>query len=133
MELATNLGVADRVVLYPPQTQARLAHFYAAADVVLVPSRSESFGLVALESQACGTPVVAAKVGGLRFVVRDGATGFLVDGHDPSDHAERVLRILRDPRLQAEFGRAGARDAVRFTWDATADEMRAVYAELLGR
>ncbi len=130
MELATALGVGDRVVFFPPQTQERLADFYAAADVVLVPSRSESFGLVALEAQACGTPVVAASVGGLTSVVADRRTGFLVEGHDPGDHAERLLDVLRQPRLQAALGDHGARDALRFTWDATAHEVRGVYDEL---
>ena len=88
LELASALGVSERVMLFPPQPQTKLVDFYAAADVVLVPSRSESFGLVALEAQACGTPVVAADVGGLRYVVEDGRTGFLVEGHDPGDHAD---------------------------------------------
>jgi D-inositol-3-phosphate glycosyltransferase len=133
MELATALGVAERVMLFPPMPQANLADFYAAADAVLVPSRSESFGLVALEAQACGTPVVAAEVGGLRYVVRDGQTGFLVEGHDPGDHADRLLRLLRDPDLQARMGQEAARTAPRFTWDATTDAVRGVYEELLGR
>ena len=133
MELATALDVADRVILFPPQPQARLADFYAAADVVLVPSRSESFGLVALEAEACGTPVVAASVGGLRYVVQDGRTGFLVEGHDAGDHADLALRILRDPVLQASLGAEGARQALRFTWDVTADEVLGVYLELAGR
>ena len=132
MELAGALGVSERVMLFPPLPQPRLADVYAAADVVLVPSRSESFGLVALEAQACGTPVVAAAVGGLRFVVRDGQTGFLVEGHDPGDHAERLLQILREPRLAEDLGVAAAREALRFTWDATAAELAAVYRELLG-
>ena len=104
MELAAALGVSERVMLFPPLPQARLADVYAAADVVLVPSRSESFGLVALEAQACGTPVVAAAVGGLRFVVHDDRTGFLVEGHDPADHAERMLQsfgIRRSPNAWA--------------------------------
>jgi D-inositol-3-phosphate glycosyltransferase len=99
--------------------------------VALVPSRSESFGLVALEAQASGTPVVAAAVGGLRFVVQDGATGYLVEGHDPSDHADRLLRLLADPELARRTGEEGARQALRFTWDATATELLAVYRELL--
>ena len=99
MDLTTSLGVADRVMFFPPQPQERLADFYAAADVVLVPSRSESFGLVALEAQACGTPVVAARVGGLPFVVDDGATGFLVDGHDPE--GARRARARRAARRRA--------------------------------
>ncbi len=131
MELASALGVSDRVMMFPPQPQAKLVDFYAAADVVLVPSRSESFGLVALEAQACGTPVVASAVGGLRYVVEDGRTGFLVEGHDPGDHAERLLEILRDPGLAARMGRDAARQALRFTWDATADELLRVYRELI--
>jgi D-inositol-3-phosphate glycosyltransferase len=131
MELATALGVGDRVMLFPALPQRKLADFYAAADVALVPSRSESFGLVALEAQACGTPVVAAKVGGLRYVVADGRTGFLVEGHDPGDHASRLLDLLRDRDLQARMGREAARQAPRFTWDATTDAVLAVYRELL--
>jgi D-inositol-3-phosphate glycosyltransferase len=118
-------------MLFPPQPQTKLADFYAAADVVLVPSRSESFGLVALEAQACGTPVVAASVGGLRYVVEDGRSGFLVDGHDPSDHADRLLRILRDETLATALGREAARQALGFTWDATAAELLGVYREIL--
>src|SRR5262245_29308442 len=131
MDLASHLGVGERVMLFPPQPQSRLADFYAAADVVHVPSRSESFGLVALEAQACGTPVVAAAVGGLRYVVEDGAGGFLVAGHDPADHAERMLQVLSDPDAAAEMGRRGAHDALRFTWDATADQVLGVYRGLM--
>ena len=133
MELATALGVGERVMLFPPQPQARLADFYAAADVVLVPSRSESFGLVALEAQACGTPVVAAAVGGLRFVVQDGVGGYLVEGHDPADHATQLLRVLADPVEAARMGRVGAQQALRFTWDVTAREVLGVYRELMER
>ncbi len=131
MELAGALGVAERVMLFPPQPQARLADFYSAADVVLVPSRSESFGLVALEAQACGAPVVAAAVGGLRYVVDNGRSGFLVEGHDPADHAERMLQILADPALARQMGDVGAREALRFTWDSTAAEVLSVYRELI--
>ena len=131
LELASALGVSERVMLFPPQPQSKLVDFYTAADVVLVPSRSESFGLVALEAQACGTPVVAADVGGLPYVVEDGRSGFLVEGHDPGDHAERVLQILRDHRLQFAFGEEAARHALRFTWDATTDQLVSVYDEVL--
>jgi len=131
LELASALGVGDRVMLFPPQPQRRLVDFYRAADVVLAPSRSESFGLAALEAQACGTPVVAAAVGGLRFVVEHGRTGFLVDGHDPADHADRVLQIIGDPELARRMGDEAARSALRFTWDATASEMLSVYRELI--
>jgi D-inositol-3-phosphate glycosyltransferase len=119
-------------MIFPPQPQARLADFYAAADVVLMPSRSESFGLVGLEAGACGAPVVASRVGGLRYVIEDGTTGYLVDGHDAADHAERVLRVLRDPALQRRLGDAGAKRARRFGWDATTDEVLAAYDEAVG-
>jgi D-inositol-3-phosphate glycosyltransferase len=131
MDLASALGVGERVMLFPPQPQVRLADFYAAAEVVHVPSRSESFGLVALEAQATGTPVVAAAVGGLRYVVEDGVTGALVEGHDPADHADRLLAILADPAGARRMGRAGVVRSLRFSWDATAAEMVSVYRELL--
>lgn len=131
MDLASALGVEERVMLFPPQPQRRLADFYSAAEAVLVPSRSESFGLVALEAQACGTPVVAASVGGLRYVVADGITGFLVEGHDPADHADRLLAVLRDRRAAHRMGEAGIVHALRFSWDATAAEIASVYGELV--
>jgi D-inositol-3-phosphate glycosyltransferase len=131
MDLASALGVGDRVMLFPPQPQARLADFYAAAEIVLVPSRSESFGLVALEAQAVGIPVVAAAVGGLRYVVDDGITGFLVEGHDAGDHAERVLELLRDPEAARRKGLAGVEHSRRFSWDTTAGRMLGAYRELL--
>jgi D-inositol-3-phosphate glycosyltransferase len=131
MSLAGALGVSERVMLFPPQPQEKLVDFYSAADVVLVPSRSESFGLVALEAQACGTPVVAASVGGLRYVVEDGIGGFLVEGHDPEDHADRLLQILRDADLASRMGRGAVTSALRFTWDSTASELLDVYNELL--
>jgi len=131
MDLASALGVGERVMLFPPQPQARLADFYAAAEAVHVPSRSESFGLVALEAQATGTPVVAAAVGGLRYVVEDGVTGALVEGHDPADHADRLLAILADPGGARRMGEAAVARSLRFSWDATAGEMLSVYRELL--
>jgi D-inositol-3-phosphate glycosyltransferase len=93
-ELASSLGIADVVRFSPPQPPERLADHYRAADVTVVPSHNESFGLVALEAQACGTPVVAAAVGGLRTAVRDGISGVLVDGHDPRDYAAAVRSVL---------------------------------------
>ncbi len=131
MDLAAALGVGERVMLFPPQPQSRLADFYAAADVVHVPSRSESFGLVALEAQACGSPVVAAAVGGLRYVVEDGVTGYLVAGHDPADHAERLLAVLSDRGAARRMGEAGVARSFRFSWDVTARRMVSVYRELL--
>jgi D-inositol-3-phosphate glycosyltransferase len=86
---------------------------------------------VALEAQACGTPPVAAAVGGLRYVVADGVTGFLVEGHDPGDHAERVLQLLRDPRMARRMGRAAVAMSLRFSWESTAEEILSVYREVL--
>ena len=96
-----------------------------------MPSRSESFGLVALEAQACSTPVVASAVGGLRYVVEDGVTGHLVEGHDPGDHAERILAVLGDPQGRRRMGEAAVARSLRFSWDATATGMLSVYRELL--
>jgi D-inositol-3-phosphate glycosyltransferase len=132
MDLAAASGVGDRVMFFPPQPQLRLADFYAAAEVVLVPSRSESFGLVALEALACGTPVVAAATGGLRFVVAEGETGFLVEGWDPADYAERLLRLLADPASARKMGEAAVGRALRFSWDATAADILSVYREVAG-
>ena len=98
-----------------------------------MPSRSESFGLVALEAQACGTPVIAAAVGGLRYSVADGVGGYLVQGHDPADHAERIVRLLTDPAEAERLAAGAAAHALRFSWDSTAAGIRDVYLELASR
>ena len=131
--LAADLGVVDRVLFFGPQPHARLADFYSAAEALLVPSRSESFGLVALESQACGTPVIAADTGGLRKAVRDGVTGFLVPGHDPSAYAAPILELLRSPALAGRMSLAARTHAADFSWDATASGTREVYREVTRR
>jgi D-inositol-3-phosphate glycosyltransferase len=130
--LAERLGIGERVLFFPPQEHDRLGHFYSAAEVVLVPSRSESFGLVALEAQACGTPVVGAATGGLRTVVRDGESGFLLSGRRPSDYADRIVALIANPELHARLSRGAVRHAAGFSWDATAADIRGVYHELLG-
>ncbi|HEY4626271.1 MAG TPA: glycosyltransferase, partial [Blastococcus sp.] len=123
-KLAATLGIADRVRFHPPQPPELLADHYRAADVTVVPSHNESFGLVALEAQACGTPVVASAVGGLRTAVRDGVSGVLVDGHDPRDYAAAVRAVLaRRPLLSA----GARRHAGLFSWDRTADALVAAY------
>ncbi len=131
--LADELGVRHRIRLVEPQPHHLLSTWYRAADVVLVPSRSESFGLVALEAAACGTPVVAAAVGGLRSLVDDGHTGFLVESRDPMDFAAAVARILDDPDLARGMGRAGAVGARRYTWSVTAAKLRRIYADVSSR
>ena len=127
------LGLEDRVHFVAPQVHEALAAYYRAADVVLVPSRTESFGLVALEAAACGTPVVAADVGGLRSIVADGTTGYLVPTRDPSDYADRVARILGDPERTAAMRREAVARSGRFTWSITAARLRRLYADLPAR
>ena len=127
--LATELGVAEAVELVPAVDQVALARHYREADVLLVPSRSETFGLVALEAQACGTPVVAADVPGLQAVV--GAGGTLVPGHDPADHAAAVVAYLTDPARAAAARRAGIDAASRASWERTVDRLLRVYAEVV--
>lgn len=115
--------LADRVVMVPPQPHEILSTYYRAADVCVVPSRSESFGLVALEAGACGIPVVAAAVGGLTTLVDHGRTGFLVDGTDPGGFAQAIGRVLADPAVAAAAGRAAARRAQAYTWSASAGRL----------
>ncbi|GED99017.1 D-inositol-3-phosphate glycosyltransferase [Gordonia crocea] len=127
-DLAVELGVADRVTFLPPQPAERLAQVYRAADVVGVPSYSESFGLVAVEAQACGTPVLAADVGGLGVAVADGLTGVLVDGHRISDWGNALEKMLADPQRLDAMGAAARRHAERFSWDRAADGLLASYS-----
>ncbi|MGC4762536.1 D-inositol-3-phosphate glycosyltransferase [Micromonospora sp. DT46] len=131
MELAGTLGVADRVCFLPPQTGDDLPALYRAADLVAVPSYNESFGLVALEAQACGTPVVAAAVGGLVTAVRDQVSGVLIDGHDPADWARTLGRLLPDRPHRAELARGAARHARNFSWHRTASGLLTVYGEAI--
>ncbi|MFO7281448.1 MAG: glycosyltransferase [Thermoanaerobacterales bacterium] len=132
-KLAAALGVAERVRFADPQPHHLLSSYYRAADVVLVPSRSESFGLVALEAAACGTPVVAAAVGGLRTLVEHGRTGFLVEQRDPRAYAAHAAQILANPPLAAALSAAAARRARDYTWSTTAARLRRIYADLAAR
>ena len=131
--LVDELGLEERVRFVAPQPHTSLPDFYRAADVCLVPSRSESFGLVALEAAACGTPVVAAAVGGLCTIVDDGTTGYLVDGRDPEGYAARVDHLLARPERAAAMGRAAAAEALRYSWSITAARLRRLYADLTAR
>ena len=106
----------------------RLAGYYRAADVLVVPSRSESFGLVAAEAQACGLPVVAAAVGGLSHVVADGESGILVSGWDPEDYAAALRRIVGEPGLAARLSAGAVAQAEQFSWPATADRLLELYS-----
>jgi D-inositol-3-phosphate glycosyltransferase len=126
--LARRLGIADVVRFVKPVDQTRLADWYRAADIAVVPSYSESFGLVAIEAQACGTPVVAARVGGLATAVADSRSGVLVTGHDPGDYATAAARLLDSPHLLADFGENAVAHAARFGWSATAAATADVYS-----
>jgi len=131
--LVDQLGLHDRVVFVPPQPHELLSTYYRAADIVVVPSRSESFGLVALEAAACGVPVVASAVGGLNTLVEHGRTGFLVEGRDPGAFAARVEQLLVDPVLAAEMGRQAAIRARGYTWSVAAGRLRRLYGDLTAR
>ncbi|HET7530731.1 MAG TPA: D-inositol-3-phosphate glycosyltransferase [Mycobacteriales bacterium] len=130
-KLAGSLGIADVTRFDRPVPQADLADYYRAAAVTVVPSYTESFGLVAVESQACGTPVVAARVGGLRTAVADGVSGLLVDGHEPTDYANAVRRLLADPALDARLSAGAVAHAAGFSWAATAARVLDVYGDAL--
>lgn len=127
-KLAVELGISDLVRFSPALPQSELARWYQAADVTVVPSYSESFGLVAVESQACGTPVVAASVGGLRTAVSAGESGLLVAGHDPDDYAAALHRLITDHDLRRRLGDGAVEHAGKFGWSATAARLLGVYA-----
>ncbi len=130
---ADELGVTDRLRFVPAQPHHLLSTYYRAADVVHVPSRSESFGLVALEAAACGTPVIASAVGGLQTLIGHGRSGYLVEGRDPAEWARLTDAVLGTPELAASLGRGGVRIARDYTWSTTAARLRRVYADVSAR
>jgi D-inositol-3-phosphate glycosyltransferase len=131
--LAESLGVSGQIRFVEPQPHHLLATYYRAADVVLVPSRSESFGLVALEASACGTPVVATAVGGLLSLVEDGVNGYLVPERDGHLFAKRVAQILADAQLARAMGVSAVRRSAAYSWRGAAVRMRRVVAEFAAR
>lgn len=126
-DLAAQLGVAESVDFREPLAPAALAEMFRAADVVAVPSYNESFGLVALEAQAAGTPVVAAAVGGLSVAVQDGVGGILVRGHEPAMWATRLAEVVLDPALRGRLAAAAPSHAGAFSWDVTVDRLLRTY------
>ena len=131
--LATFLGVSDVIEFKAPVLRDELSEWYRAADLVCVPSYSESFGLVALEAQACGTPVVATAVGGLRTAVADGISGSLVDGHDPRAWSATILRLLLEPQRRLLLSMGAVEHASHFGWDTTARGILDVYDQVLSQ
>ncbi|MCJ1715379.1 glycosyltransferase [Curtobacterium sp. VKM Ac-2922] len=131
--LATSLGVADRVTFIGPQTRADLALLFRGSSAVLVPSHSETYGLVALEGSASGVPVVAAAAGGLREAVVDGETGVVLESRAPEVWAAEIERILTEPAYAAGLSAAGREHAERLSWDRSAAGLERVYRRVLGR
>ena len=131
--LVDELGLREQVLFVPPQPHHILSTYYRAADVVVVPSRSESFGLVALEASACGTPVVASAVGGLLTLVDHGETGYLVPDRDPALFAHYLREVIEHPSHAEALGRRGAARARNYTWSLAAARLRRMYADISAR
>jgi len=129
--LRAELGIADLVTFLGAQAQDALPDHYSAADVVVMPSYYESFGMVALEAMACGTPVIASQVGGLSFTVQDGVTGFLVPGQDPPALAEKITLLLKDQALRDRLGAQGIEWAEQHSWARIADQVISLYSDLV--
>jgi D-inositol-3-phosphate glycosyltransferase len=128
--LAAKLGVEDRARFVGAVAHEQLPLYYSAADVTVMPSSYESFGLVAVESLACATPVVATRVGGLSSLVRDGETGLLVPWRDAQLFADRLRQVLTDDALRQRMARQARESVLRFSWERIADEHLAVYADV---
>jgi D-inositol-3-phosphate glycosyltransferase len=129
--LSIDLGLENCVRFLGSRRQRDLPTYYAAADAVVMPSYSESFGMVALETMACGRPVIASRVGGLAYLVQDGVTGFHVQEGDASEMAERLAKMLRDKELLERMGLAARAEAERYSWEKTANEVVNLFNKLL--
>ena len=127
--LADQLGISDVVKFVPPTSRAELVKWFQAASVCVVPSYSESFGLVAIEAQACGTPVIAARVGGLPTAVRDGISGVLVDGHEADTWATQIMSVVSNEDLRSRLAKGAIAHASHFGWEDTTDKLISVYSE----
>ncbi len=132
-KMIEDLGLTERVRFVPAKPHHLLSTYYRAADVCLVPSRSESFGLVALEAAACGVPTVASAVGGLLTLVEHGHTGYLVDSRDPAEYAEHIDSVLADPVLARRLSISAAARARTYTWSVSAARLRRMYEDLSAR
>jgi D-inositol-3-phosphate glycosyltransferase len=129
--LREKYGIKDMVTFLGKRAQDTLPYYYSAAETVVVPSHYESFGMVALEAMACGTPVVASQVGGLAFLVQDGVTGYSVPVGDPEALCCRLMSLLSDPELRTKMGHQAAQFARRYAWELIADQITKVYEQVL--
>ena len=132
-QMVEELGLKNRVLFVEPQSHEKLVDWYRAADVVLMPSRSESFGLVALEAAASGVPVVASKVGGLQTIIEDGLSGYLIDDRDPCSYADHVYKIISDTEKAKEMSIQAVNKSKSFTWSVTAARLRRICLDLQSR
>jgi D-inositol-3-phosphate glycosyltransferase len=128
-----SLGILDLITFLGRRDQDTLPYYYSAAEAVVVPSHYESFGLVALEAMACGTPVVASETGGLAFLVRDGETGFHVPTADPEALAEKLRLIIQDDELRAQLGQQAAEYAQAYSWSMMVEQVVDLYRSMLGK
>ncbi|MBN2388046.1 MAG: glycosyltransferase [Anaerolineales bacterium] len=131
-ELCAEMGMDDVILFLGKRGQDTLPYYYSAAEVLVVPSHYESFGMVALEAMACGTPVVASQVGGLAFLVQDGVTGYTVPDGDPQALCGRLMTLLGDEARRREMGRRAAEVAREYDWAKIAEQVLQVYGELAG-
>ena len=132
-KMVKELGLTNRVLFVEPQPHEKLVNWYRAADVLLMPSRSESFGLVALEAAACGLPVVASEVGGLQTIVENGLSGYLINDRDPWSYAAHVSKIIDDSGKAAEMSEEAVERSKSFTWSVTAARIRRICLDLQSR
>ena len=130
-QLSRDLGLEDLVVFLGKRAQSSLPYYYSAAEVLIMPSHYESFGMVALEAMACGTPVVASQVGGLAFLIQDGVTGFVVPGGDHLALSERLTQMLSQPDLRARLGEQAAAYARAYSWENITSRIQDLYQEVL--
>jgi len=129
--LCRELGMEDIILFLGKRDQDFLPYYYSAAEVLVMPSHYESFGMVALEAMACGTPVVASQVGGLAFLVQDGVTGYVVPDGDPLALADRLIHLIEDSNLRHKMGIQAAAYAQEYAWERIASRILALYRELL--
>ena len=130
-QLCDEQGLDDLVTFLGHRGQDTLPYFYSAADVVVMPSHYESFGMVALEAMACGTPVIATQVGGLAFLVRDGVTGFHIPVDDPVALSERLITILDDDELREKMSQQAVEIAQKYAWEIIATNMNTLYKDVI--